>query len=120
MGEKDMGLALDMGTEAKQSMPLSAASHRMYKAALGDGETENHMSAVYRTLKKAEVRAAKGKGKGKGKGTEPKEPPPPKKAKFLKVGSLRPNSKGVNLLVKIVSDATVVEAGKSKFYECTC
>mmetsp|Transcript_84253 Transcript_84253/g.132691 ORF Transcript_84253/g.132691 Transcript_84253/m.132691 type:complete len:425 (-) Transcript_84253:194-1468(-) len=115
--EKDAGLALDMATAAGQSLPLTAASRRMYKAALDDGQAENHMSAVYRTLKKVEVRA---KGKGKGKGTASEKPVVPKKAKFNKVASLRPDSKGVNLLVKVVSDATAVESGKSSFYECTC
>merc|ERR1719235_2916510 len=62
--EKDMGLALDMATPAGQSMPLSAASRKMYKAAVEDGQSENHMSAVFRTLKKMDV-PTKGKGKGK-------------------------------------------------------
>lgn len=119
--EKDMGLALDMATAAGQSMPVSAASRRMYKAALDDGQAENHMSSVYRTLKKAEVRSkGKGKGKGKGKDAVPKEPAPPKKAKFRKVSSLRPDSKGINVLVKVVGDMTVVENGKYSFSECVC
>jgi 3-hydroxyisobutyrate dehydrogenase-like beta-hydroxyacid dehydrogenase len=116
--EKDAGLALEMATAASQALPLTAASRRMYKAALDDGESENHMSAVYRTLKKAEV-PSKGKGKSKEKAAE-KPPPAPKKAKFGKIATLKPNSKGVNLLVKIVGDTTAVEAGTTTFYECSC
>merc|ERR1719356_1773553 len=83
--EKDMGLALDMATPAGQAVPLSAAAHRLYKAALQDGESENHMSAVYRTLKKMEAKG-KGKSKGKGKGkAADTAPPKQKKAKFNKV-----------------------------------
>lgn len=48
---------------------------------------------------------------------------PPKKAKVQKVKSLNPESKGVTLLVKVVSDPTEVDnGGKSsrKFYEALC
>jgi len=50
--EKDMGLAVEMGTASGQAMPISKASGVMYKAALEDGQSEEHMSSVYRTLKK--------------------------------------------------------------------
>merc|ERR1712187_562575 len=117
--EKDLGLALEMATPAGQSMPLSAASRRMYKAALDDGQSEQHMSSVFRTLKKMEA-PGKGKGKGKGKAAAA-TPAKQKKAKFNKVGSLNPGSKGVNLVVKIVSDGTAVEGGKgAPFSEFSC
>lgn len=50
--EKDMGLALDMSAAVGQALPLSAAAHGMYKAAMDDGQAEFHMSSVHRTLKK--------------------------------------------------------------------
>merc|ERR1719198_2133909 len=116
--EKDMGLALDMGRAAGQALPMSAASRKMYKAALDDGQSENHLSSVYRTLKKTAVSQPKGKGKGK-------DPAPvkQKKAKFQKLDSLNPGSKGVNLCVKILSPPTEEAAGTSKmssFFEFTC
>merc|ERR1712217_786194 len=99
-------------------MPVSAASRRLYKAALEDGQADYHMSAVFRTLKKME---APGKGKGKGKGKDVAKPAPQKKPKFQKVGSLNPGSKGVNLVVKIVSDATAVDGAKGgSFFEFVC
>lgn len=118
--EKDMGLALDMATPAGQAVPVSAAAHRLYKAALQDGESENHMSAVYRTLKKMDA-PTKGKGKGKGKGKAPQKPITPKKAKFQTIGSLNPNSNGLNLVAKIISEASAVENGKgATFFEVKC
>jgi hypothetical protein len=114
--EKDMGLALDMANPVGQAMPLSAASRKMYKAASEDGQSENHMSSVFRTLKKMDVPT-----KGKGKGKAPAKPIPQKKPKFQKVGSLNPSSKGSNLVVKIISDGVVVEGGKGlKFFEFKC
>merc|ERR1712217_269968 len=99
-------------------MPVSAASRRLYKAALEDGQADYHMSAVFRTLKKME---APGKGKGKGKGKDVAKPPPQKKPKFQKVGSLNPGSTGVNLVLKVLSDGTAVEGGKgTSFFDFAC
>ena len=50
--EKDMGLALEMAAAAKQKLPVSDATRTVYSAALEDGQSEEHMSSIYRTLKK--------------------------------------------------------------------
>merc|ERR1711862_961591 len=89
--EKDAGLAVEMATPAGQAVPLTAAARKLYKAACEDGESENHMSSVYRTLKKMNA-PTKGKGKGKGKEKAPPKPITLKKAKFQNLGSFKPNS----------------------------
>merc|ERR1712146_445836 len=104
-------------TPAGQAVPLSAAASKVYKAACKDGQSENHMSAVYRTLKKMDAPPT-GKGKGKGKDKAPPKPITPKKAKFQKVGFLKPNSKGLNLVVKVINETSAVEGGK--FFEAKC
>merc|ERR1712050_167131 len=58
---------------------------------------------------------------GKGKEKAPPKPITPKKAKYKKVGKLNPTSKGLNLVVKIISEASAVEGGKgASFFEVKC
>lgn len=50
--EKDLGLYLDLAREVNQAAPIAAASRKLHKEALDDGQGERHMSAIYNTLKK--------------------------------------------------------------------
>mmetsp|Transcript_17847 Transcript_17847/g.49509 ORF Transcript_17847/g.49509 Transcript_17847/m.49509 type:complete len:280 (-) Transcript_17847:16-855(-) len=45
---------------------------------------------------------------------------PLRKAKFNKVSSIKPNSKGMNLKLKVLADVEVVEAKFGRFYEVLC
>ena len=49
--EKDLGLALAMGREAGQQMPLTEAAKTLYEGVLANGDGDKHMSVVYETLK---------------------------------------------------------------------
>lgn len=50
--EKDLGLFLDLAGEVNQAAPIAAATRKLHKDALDDGQGEKHMSAIYNTLKK--------------------------------------------------------------------
>ncbi|XP_019628161.1 PREDICTED: glyoxylate/succinic semialdehyde reductase 1-like isoform X2 [Branchiostoma belcheri] len=46
--QKDMRLALALGDELKQSLPVAAAANEMFKRAISLGNGDNDMSSVYR------------------------------------------------------------------------
>jgi len=48
--QKDMRLALALGDEAAQSMPVAAAANEVYKKARGMGLSDQDFSAVYQAL----------------------------------------------------------------------